>query len=322
MPVAILLLAVFLIVGHQSLAASAQRATTTRSVATTQGLTAERFRVYDSLLYRAGKPRSERIGMLQAFVSGHGFWRRNLFGAEDQSAPSEAACRLLARKLDRGNVAHRIFVIDIEHWPVDPRRDPIPTVDESLEKLGQILDWMHDERPNLRIGLYGVMPVGDYYVPAAYLEWLEQRGRTIDDPGPPDDSPACREGMEWVKASDYVLKKLGPKVDFLCPSLYTFFDEPERWRRTAQAQMTVARRAGKPVYPFLWPRYHQNNEAKAYQRLPADMWGDELQFVGEHADGMVLWDWDGFDKPWRPWNPRAEWWLIASDFIRSKSLAQ
>jgi hypothetical protein len=64
-----------------------------------------------------------------------------------------------------------------------------------------------------------------------------------------------------------------------------------------------ARRYGKPVYPFLWPTYHNSNKKLTGQLVPGDYWRMELELVHQYADGVVLWG--GYKEKW---DENAAWW--------------
>ena len=166
----------------------------------------------------------------------------------DVTNPDEQNTRLLAR-----NVAAlgKVLVLNIEHWPVDIRKATKAEVDESVRKLKLIVDWLKDERPELKVAFYGIMPLRDYWIPVTYQSkfnsdqwWRESELAKW--------TPAL---VAWQDANDY-LKPLAEKVDYILPSLYTFYDDPDSWQLYADWNIAEAQRYGKPVVPVLNPQYN------------------------------------------------------------------
>ena len=168
----------------------------------------------------------------------------------DETNPDEEATRTLARQVA---ATGKILVLDIEHWPVDIRFNSRAAVDASLAKLMSIVDWLKDERPELQVGFYGIMPLRDYIVPANYQAKLRVTG-WWREAALAQWTPAQ---VAWEGANDY-LKPLAAKVDYIVPSLYTFYDDPAGWQDYAQGNIAEALRYGKPVVPVLQPFYHDS----------------------------------------------------------------
>jgi hypothetical protein len=111
---------------------------------------------------------------------------------------------------------------------------------------------------------------------------------------------ATKDYNAWMAASTYLMP-LAQKVDYIFPSLYTYYDPysngtNQDWQTFADQQIQAARMYGKPVYPFLWPQYH--DAPNAY--IPTDYWTNEIQHVASNADGVVVWGWSGFQHD--SWN--------------------
>lgn len=249
-----------------------------------RGVRSSKFTIYDSLIY-SSKP---NIGLTPILVSGRGY-------SKGQSPiPEEASCRQLARE-----AAEKFskFVIDIEGWPLDSRRFSKEKVQESINRVLQVVGWMKSERPQLQIGFYGSPPHRDYWGP------LRGNAKVIED---------------WQRANDH-LKPIADALDFLCPSVYAFYDDIPGWVRYANANIEEAQRFGKPVYPFLWCRYHVSNRLRKLQFIEGDYWRTQLETVRDSgSEGVVLWDWFGFDrsKP-NAIDPQADWWQATVKFKQS-----
>ncbi|GAP97585.1 hypothetical protein [Leptolyngbya sp. NIES-2104] len=244
-----------------------------------------KFAVYDSLMY-GEKP---KIGLTPILVTGRGYWK-----GQDYSKPDEAACRQLAREAAE---KYSKVVVNIEHWQLDVRRASTEKVQESMNKILQVIRWMRSERPQLQLGFYGSPPHRDYWGPI--------RG----------NAGVLRD---WQRAND-ALKPIADAIDFLCPSLYAFYDDVPGWVKYASANIEEAQRFGKPVYPFLWTRYHVSNRLRKLQYIEGDYWKTQLETVRDSgAEGVVLWDWFGFDrsKP-NAIDPRSDWWQATVKFKQS-----
>lgn len=244
------------------------------------------FTVYDALIY-SDKP---EIGMTPILVTGRGYSKQE--GGE----PDEESCRQLAREAAQ---KYSKFVINIERWNLDTRRASKAEVQTNVEKILQVIRWMKSERPKLQIGFYGAPPHRDYWTPVR-----NNVGGIVD----------------WQKANDD-LKPIADAVDFIAPSLYTFYDDVDGWVKYAKANIAEAQRFGKPVLPFLWARYHVSNRQSKLKFLPGDYWKTQLQTVRESgAQGVILWDWFGFTgSSARSLDTNQDWWKETMKFIANKS---
>lgn len=241
------------------------------------------FIVYDSLRYTK-KP---NIGMSAIWVTGGGFWKNS-----NLEEPDETACRKTAREAAAKNIP---FVIDIEHWPTDIRRHSKAEVQQSMNKIIQIVQWMKDERPKLKIGLYSIVPMRDY---AAALF-----GDAV-------------KLAKWQDANAF-LAPLAKELDFIAPSLYTTRTDRVGWVKYAIASISEARKYRKPVIPFVWPRYHEFIKLPLkHTFIPSDYWLRQLQTVRKYADGVILWDWSGFTVPNTGILDTSQpWWITTKKFV-------
>ncbi len=191
---------------------------------------------------------------------------------------NEAWARATARQIaTKGQIA----VIDFERLSISTMHTDEATVRANMAQMIQIIDWMKNERPNIKLGYYDNLPVESYWVTL----WQK-----------PGD-------LARLNAANALLKPLADKVDYIFPSLYTVYDNTEAWRIYAEAQISRARQFGKPVIPFLWFEYHDNNADLKGQELPKAVWAQELATVRALADGAIIWG--GWQ---RSWNDNANWW--------------
>jgi len=119
--------------------------------------------------------------------------------------------------------------------------------------LTVLLQWAHDALPGRAIGCYGLLDNTD----PAYVA---------------------------------LAAKVAALQDALFPSAYTFDGDLAGWRRRLAAVVALGRRIapGKPVYPYLWPQYHEGTAQDAAY-LSGAQWTYELRTAAQLADGAVIW---------------------------------
>ena len=191
----------------------------------------------------------------------------------------------------------RPLVLDLEAWPT--RGDPA-LIGATMDRLKAIVVRLKRAGYSGAIGYYGLPPNRDY--------WRATK------------APTSPEYRAWQREND-MLAPIVENVDAIYPSLYTFYDGVAGWKAYAVANLTEARRlsAGKPVYAFLWPQYHNSNLKLSGQFLPADYWKTELETAAQYADGVVIWGGWGDGAP-LPWNDNAPWWTVTKAFVGELSV--
>lgn len=227
------------------------------------------FRAFDAMLQR-DKPDLRPRG-LEPIAAVAQIWRSG--HSHDLVDPVG-----IALALERIPPHIEAFFFDVEEWQVF--RQPAAVLAASIDKLLRVAEVTRRERPELKFGFYGLPPAGTYWPillrDATYDQWL-----------------AVNRAMAPVAAA----------VDFLFPSLYTFYDDRAGWLAFATAQIAEARRYRKPVFPFLWFEYFDQNETLHDQEVITPAWEEELRLCREQADGVVIWG--GYQ---RHWNEQAAWW--------------
>ena len=245
------------------------------------------FVVFDATLYK-DKPSLKAYDVRPITVVYEG----RLFTANQAPAamPPEANVRSLAYELRNSPGP---VVLDIERWPL---KGDLPAVQSTVDKLLSVLSWVKSDAPGVPLGIYGTVPVRDYW-------------RAIRD-------PASAEFQSWQQDNDQ-LERISDQVDALFPSLYTFYADRKGWVTYAIAQIAEAKRKakGKPVYAFLWPQYHESNRVLGLRPLDPDYWELELNTVHQHADGVVIWGGGGNNGP-ESWNEDAPWWQVTKRFMQ------
>ncbi len=214
----------------------------------------------------------------------------------------------------------RKWVVDIEHWAHDINKADEATVQETMDKFLQLIEWAKDERPHVEIGIYGIMPIRNYWTPNE----LERRTAQLEEAKA--DGNAFWIGVfqdlvdteqsrydKWENANDF-LQPLADQVDFIVPSLYTFYDNPEAWETYAEHNLEQAASYGKPVIPFLMPHYH--NAGPLTGEMNGEDFRAQLDFVRDNADGVVIWR--GFSA----WDTGEGWWQATTDFTAALAAEQ
>jgi hypothetical protein len=245
------------------------------------------FVVFDGTLYK-DKPSLDLYRVRSITV----LYESRLFVANQPSSavPLESIVRSLAKEV-RGSSDP--VVLDIERWPLKGDR---LVAQSTVAKFLTVLSWAKDEAPGVPFGVYGTVPVPDY--------WRAIR------------PSVSSEFQSWQQDNDR-LEGISQRADVLFPSLYTFYLDRQGWVTYAIAQITEAKRKanGKPVYAFLWPQYHESNRLLGLRPLEPDYWELQLNTVYQHADGLVIWGGWGNHGP-EPWNEAAPWWQVTKRFLQ------
>jgi len=167
----------------------------------------------------------------------------------------------------------------------------------NRQRYRDVIQWMRDGGFTAPLAFYGSLPLRDY--------WRALKG------------PSSAGYKAWQAEND-ALKPIVPLVTALYPSLYTFYPDPQGWAKYAQANIAEARRmgGGRPVYPFIWPQYHNSNKRLGYQYIDGNFWSLQLRTLYAHADGLVLWGgWDFANNRHAPWDENAAWWQATKQFL-------
>jgi len=190
------------------------------------------------------------------------------------------------------NAPGDVLALDIEIWPVTGT--PV-SVAGTVSRLTLLANRLRKAGYSKPIGFYGLPPNRDY--------WRAIQGQ---------QSLAYKK---WQTEND-ALRTVANTSDVLFPSLYTFYNDADKWKEYAEANIREARRlaSGKPVYAFLWPQFHESNQLLKGQYLPQSLWRLELQTALSLADGVVIWG--GWQQKWRE---NAEWWNAVKELLNSET---
>ena len=199
------------------------------------------FMVFDDIAFDdvdpMNRPDLAQVGLKP--LTRHGTWHF-FTSSSGLSEPDCPRLRNFARQLD----PRQLFVINIEHWHTSGSEE---VVAESIAKLKSVIDAVREENPSIKLGIYSMFPVRDYFTPVTH-----GYGTTRYE--------------NW-SATNRRLQELADQVDVILPSIYTFYPdynedgserlfERDRWVAYATANLLEARQDGKPVVSSIWPRSH------------------------------------------------------------------
>ena len=258
-------------------------------VSFTLSFSASAFTVYDGLLF-VKKPDLTQYGLKKNQT----FYESDLFPLDQYSQPNEAAVRAAARRLvDSGYPFDEPVQLNVEFWEWDTHWATDAVAADAMNKLIQIIRWFKNEAPQYtKVGYYAAGPNRQY--------WPAQN--------PAASSPAS---VKWQGSNDFLAPLIAEK-GALYPSLYTFYKDRDGWVKYAKANIAEAKRigGGRPIYPFIWPRYHEGGDVGQIY-IDYDFWKLQLQTVKEAgADGVIIWG--GYREQWTGAWP---WWQATRDFL-------
>ena len=276
---------------------------------------ARHFIVFNALLYDGmpdmqklhGMPRMTQLNSDVGLFYPKGT-QFNATMASGDAATMNASARGIARRSPHGY--HFLDFEEWQRWPWNRESDsgPLPLTTDSARKWGETARrWRAALNASgqgaQKFGFYDVGPAGEYWI-------------TVKEKSDP------KRFARWRTVNDIVAEQVNAHVDFVAPSCYTFYDagsvDRERWVQSTIAIIKEARRVsgGKPVYPFIWPQFHDSSNKKG-QYLDREFWRLQLDTVLAHADGAILWGgWDIL-KTNRPyaWADDAAWWRETQDWL-------
>jgi hypothetical protein len=190
-----------------------------------------------------------------------------------------------------------VVVLDVEEsdWKFTTDLSSAQITDR-INKYKKLISVFRTHLPNTKIGLYLALP---------QRNWLAVCG----DPG----KRAARY-TAWHNLN-LKLKPLGSAVDIIFPSVYAFYDDAKSiscYPAYAKANIKEARIYGKPVWAFVWMKYHSNG-----RWVSRSAFRTHLETAYAAADGLVVWS---KAKNSVAWSWSAPWWLETKDFLADKRL--
>lgn len=166
------------------------------------------------------------------------------------------------------------LILDFEQWTPH-------TVEDHRNKLIYLIQQYQGFNPNWQVGVYGICPERDIYAPQTW--------------------PTSPEYATW-QARNLAVKPIATAAQVLFPTLYTLYPDVDRWKRYATAVCHEARNywPKKPVYPLLWPKYHNKmTPPYALEYMDPEFWYEQLMTIYRMADGVVIWsNWESPNVAW------------------------
>jgi len=219
------------------------------------------------------------------------------------------------------------YCYDLEQYKYDGRAATDAEVEDAQRKIRRFILTAKKYRPDLRYSVYSLAPSQDYWTPNSYYDglnyWERYRKEGI---GKFSDSDRWHlsqvasnhkdfnvyewdETLEavvrfraWQKSNDrlaYGVKDNGKVtstggvidvLDYMSPSCYDFYvgNDTELY---VKGNCLEAKRVGgsRPIYPFVWPCYHDSNAEVGGKPIPLDEWRQHIRWVMKYADGCIIW---------------------------------
>ncbi|HRH26058.1 MAG TPA: peptidoglycan-binding domain-containing protein [Candidatus Paceibacterota bacterium] len=263
------------------------------------------FKIFDAIGGYTDKPTIFSAAVNPIYVGWGGYFFDNA-SATNPGEPSEVATRAWAQTVPLNAVA----VPDIESWPANINFHSEVAVASSTEKYLRVIGWIRDERPDLKVGIYSIIPLSELTHAVNY--GLLQDG----DAWAVSQAAQFTAAYEAVVAASDFLAPIANAVDYIFPSLYTSNNSQQDWLYYAEYTVAIAERYGKPVYPFIWPRYHESTAGGlALQQLPLDFYRLQLDTLKAlNVDGIVIWDSGWTPNGLLPWET-FPWIAETEDFL-------
>jgi len=234
-----------------------------------------------------GAPDFSQYGFTESFIVYEQFLYRS---SDSRWKPvKDRRIEQQARKIRQSLPVGGFVQIDIEGWHTTHGMSP----DWIRESYRSTMARIKAALPDYRVGYYRIVPV--------WAHWDMHQDPDIYD--------------TWIHENT-LRKPIANEVDVIYPALYTYHSDPKKWRKTAIAVLTRARELaeGKPVIPFLWPRFHPSSDVGGKGKLlvPESYWQMQLETVRQYADGLVLWN----DGRTRLWSDNFPWWRATLRFLK------
>jgi hypothetical protein len=231
------------------------------------------FKVFDNLFYPK-KPDLSSDGFLQCNIVYAGHvWKGAEKSPDYGKIPDEDAFKQVVKARTKGPGP---VVLDFETLRLSGKPD---VVEPHFKLFITLAKWAHEAAPGHVVGYYG-------------------HGLFPELPG-----------KEYGKETE----ALTAAVDAFFPSLYTFNEDRDAWKKKAEGLIQLAHKIapGKPVYLYVWPQFH----GVPHGFLTGDQWAFELAASRElGANGLVMWS----SSMAPAWDVSWPWWNETLKFMQQK----
>src|SRR5688572_27332439 len=210
------------------------------------------FRTRDAMK-QTNKPDLSSVGLKRVLVA----YENSLWpsGADKSQPNTTYIANTYIPKIKGSNPD--VVIIDIEAWKL--RTTSTSTeVSAFIAKFKKVISVFRAKLPNTKIGVYLWVPERNWLAPCG------------------DPAKRASRTASW-RNRNLRLQPLADAVDIIVPSLYTFYGDSASvacWPNYAKANIAQARIYGKPVWAFLWMKYHTTRNW-----IPATFWRKQLETV-------------------------------------------
>lgn len=222
---------------------------------------------------------------LNRFGQADSWWVGGYYGPQERFDPVKLEWAF--KRLAPGT----LYIINIEHWPLDVRRDNPEAVQHSVDRIRELSATIRRINPDIRLGFYAFTPIRDYWTPV-HLEI--ELTRSV-----PSESAIARTRAahdRWIEASRAVAGLLD-ELDYVMPSVYRFYPDQSPAYIRDNVKLALELGGGRPVVPFFWQRFHTSNREVGNMTMPLPLWREDLKLAFDAgADGVMLW---GMERTWR-----------------------
>ncbi len=225
---------------------------------------------------------------------------------EDATRSCEATALANVARARRLGATAIIYDLETPEWRVSVDVDEA-TATGRLDAMASLADMT--KRCGAEVGFYG-LPIRANW--PAIRCWNMQAATAT-----PEQAIGALPDLPWVRRNHFIIDHLRHFVDFVCPSLYTFYDDDGKtWFAYAREHIRQARTFSydKLVVPFIWPGFHPSTQARD-RPMPMKLWMLEVATVQLFAGGAVVYGgrrWRAAEEHDRlPWDDEARSYFAA-----------
>jgi len=222
------------------------------------------------------------------------FYKHDSATGYDTSKIDLDVCRKRAKEMKKGGIHETTgpLVLDIEAFNFGEGN-----WEYAQKQLISAIEIYREELPHLRMGFYGVMPRRDYWNPVLYRNNPANEIYKDNYKKWKKHNTLFRsERRDSLSYKSY--QGLADYVDFISPSLYTFYSDIPGQLLYMEENIKEARRYNKPIIPWLWTSYHDSNSALKYTYLGSYYMQQQFDLVKEmEVEGVILLNWNVSDTP-------------------------
>lgn len=251
------------------------------------------------------------------------------YAGEEQAKAKIHSCRLLTlasffkrtptgydtSRMDKDTVINTIksigkdnsmVVLDLESWPL---QGSMETIQETMNKMLEIVDLFRIHSPGLRLGIYPVPPRTGWHGVLNYYRFKNDKTSKWWPQAQTDYNWWKSQSKQYTKGtkSNYKVKSILDNVDFTCPDIYIPYSDDASlafWPTYAKEHIKVARTYRKQIYCYISPYVGGKDQVL----IPTKNWLTMLDTCNKYADGAIIYTCVTLD-------PNIEWWTATKEWI-------